>query len=341
MRPNERAEIDGQAATWIERMNRPLQDSATAAAFDRWIADDPRHVESYARMAALWQSEGLERALAASPSDLESRAPRVCASGELSYGPVSELPHSPGLASGSKRRFFGGLAAALVALALSVPLALGLLAPETRYATLRGQDRIVVLADGTTIHLGGDSELTARITPWSRTVRIKRGEAYFDVAHERIRRFTVDTGSALISVLGTAFDVNVMDGGNREVRVYRGLVSVEMGSGEWRLPAGSGLAISGTHVRSLDGVDGQYPGWIDGWIDAQDTALARLVDQLNRTSGKPVVLGDRAMGDLRVTGRFKLEARTEVLDTLAAIYDLTWREEESRIILTRSESPSD
>ena len=45
--------IDEAAALWVQRMALSVQDSATAAAFDRWILDDPRHVDSYARMAQL------------------------------------------------------------------------------------------------------------------------------------------------------------------------------------------------------------------------------------------------------------------------------------------------
>jgi transmembrane sensor len=60
---NEYHDIDWQAARWIDRMSRPLQDAELAAEFDRWILKDPRHVEAYARFSAIWQSDGFDTAL--------------------------------------------------------------------------------------------------------------------------------------------------------------------------------------------------------------------------------------------------------------------------------------
>ncbi|MED5547009.1 MAG: FecR domain-containing protein [Pseudomonadota bacterium] len=320
MMASERAEIESAAALWLERMRGPVQDSAVAARFDAWIAEDPRHVESYARMASLWQSEGLARAACATRAGNDNGGEHEDAEG----GPRAR----------AYRRWFG-LVAGLASLAAAVPLAQGLFAPTHTYEAPWGTTREIALSDGSHIQLSGGSRLSVRLTPWSREADLEKGEAFFDVAHEALRGFAVEAEGARVEVLGTAFDIDVLAGGRREVRVYRGLVEVAGASGAWRLPAGTGLILDGAHVRSLEGIGGDRPGWLDGWFDAQDTRLDRLVERLNRTSRIPVVLDDPQLGELRVTGRFEMDSPQEIVETLAAIHDLSWSREEGHYRIGR------
>ena len=234
------ADLDSQAASWVEKMSRPALDSDVASEFDHWIAQDPRHLESYARLASLWQSDGLARAL-------EAGVPRNDNDDRQDNSEVFEVGAEETLATlKSASKLMAVIAMVVVPLAILVQ---GLLAPVTEYSAPRDEDLIVALADGSRLHLSGGTELSVRITPWSRTVTMAHGQTYFDVAHERLRSFTVDTGSASVSVLGTAFDINLRDDGKREVRVYRGLVNVEAGNGEWRVPAGAGDGRTGRSDR--------------------------------------------------------------------------------------------
>ncbi|MEE4451050.1 FecR family protein [Novosphingobium resinovorum] len=316
--------IDWQAAQWLGRMSRPVLDSDAAAAFDRWILENPRHVESYARMAAMWQSEGLGLALAE-----PGGAPRPS---NDDFDGDGDEPAAP--RTWRPRVLQAG--AALCLLLFACVLGPRLLVEEAEFATGHGQIRTVTLGDGSTIRMDGETRIAARITPWSRHVALKRGEAFFDVAHERLRGFTVDAGGASVSVLGTAFDIDRMDARTRVIQVYRGLVSVDAGAGrQWRLPAGSGLELSGERVRSLRGVEGDRPGWTQGWFEANDTPVAQLVQRLNRASPRKVVLADPALGELLVTGRFQTGDAQGVLDAVAAIHDLHWRRTADRYVLER------
>lgn len=317
----DRQTIDWQAAQWLDRMNRPVLDSATAADFDRWILKDPRHVESYARMSALWQSEGLAGALAG-----DSPLPRAC---------NDDAREDDAPARGRWARVAQAGAAACLLL-LACILGPRLLVAESALATGHGETRTVSLADGSTVRMDGETRIAVRLTPWSRHVALERGEAFFDVAHERVRGFTVDAGGASVSVLGTAFDIDRVDADTRVIQVYRGLVSVDAGAGrQWRLPAGSGLELAGERVRSLRGMTGDRPGWTEGWYEANDTPVAQLVQRLNRMSPRPIVLADPALGELLVTGRFQTGDPQGVLDAVAAIHDLNWREADGRYVLER------
>lgn len=313
--------IDRQAAQWVDRMNRPLHDAEVAAEFDRWIMQDPRNVESYARMQAIWQSGGLQNALEGAEAGDD-------------FG-LSHDAEAPGWAAQAWKQF---AAFAAVALCLVVLVSIGARAmvSESSYVAARGISREAVLPDGSKVRMSGGTRMNVRITPWSREVALLSGEAFFDVAHEKLRTFSVDTGKSSVTVLGTAFDIDLVDAETRVVRVYRGLVSVDAGAGRrWRLPAGNGIEVGGDRVRSLGEVRGDHPGWIDGWFDADDTSIQQLVQRLNRGSSLPVVMADPGLGNLLVTGRFQTSDPEMVLEALAAIHDLHWRKEQARYVLSR------
>lgn len=313
--------IDREAAQWVDRMNRPLHDAEVAAEFDRWIMDDPRHVESYARLQALWQSGNLCTALQAGEDEPEE--------------PGVDEDTAATLARQAWKQFAGFAAAALCLVGL-VSLGAQALVSESSYAAVQGTTRAVVLTDGSKVRLSGGTRMSVRMTPWSREVALQNGEAFFDVAHEKLRTFSVNTGSSSVTVLGTAFDIDLVDHETRVVRVYRGLVSVDAGAGrQWRLPAGSAIEVGGGRVRSLGEVRGDHPGWIDGWFDADDTSVQQLVRRINRGSRLPVVLADPGLGDLLVTGRFQTSDAEMVLEAVAAIHDLQWRKEPARYVLSR------
>ena len=315
--------IDVQAAQWIDRMRRPVLDSDTAADFDRWILKDPRHIESYARMQTLWQSGGLEAALS-------GVAPLPRAGNDDGDGEA--------LARGWNREWRPlGLAAALAGILIVAGVAgAPSLVTEAQYATARGQTRIVALADGSTIRMNGDTRIAVRMAPWSREVALQRGEAFFDVAHERLRGFAVDAGGARVSVLGTAFDVDRIDRDTRVIQVYRGIVGVHAGSGrQWRLPAGSGLELDGERVRSLKGSGDNRPDWTQGWFEANETPVRQLIQRLNRSIDRPIVLADPAIGDLLVTGRFPLREPKSALEMVSVVHDLSWRARGDRYVLKR------
>ena len=316
-------DIDWQAARWIDRMSRPVQDAEMAADFDRWILKDPRHIEAYARLSAIWQCNALDSAL-----EEAAAMPPACNDDEGNEAGARWFARS--------RRSIAACGTAALCLALAVFVGTGVFVEDATFATARGTTRLVALSDGSTIRMNGATRIAVRITPWSRHVALDAGEAFFDVAHERLRSFSVDAGGTSVSVLGTAFDVDRIDRDTRIVQVYRGLVSVDAGAGRrWRVPAGRGLEVSSDGVRSLRDIDGQRPGWTQGWYEANDTPLWQLVQSLNRTAARPIGLADPALGTLLVTGRFQTDRPVDVLEAVAAIHDLRWHDEGHRYILSR------
>ena len=56
------------------------------------------------------------------------------------------------------------------------------------YSTVRGEQRIQRLPDGSVLHLNTDSAVTVRYSRTDRLVTLDRGQALFEVAHQDERR---------------------------------------------------------------------------------------------------------------------------------------------------------
>lgn len=93
---------------------------------------------------------------------------------------------------------------------------------NSRYETDETSGAVLGLEDGTQVRLFENSSLT--ITS-SRSVRLERGSAYFEVTHNG-DRFRVKTPEGWITVMGTAFGVSV-ENGRTAVTVINGMVQVE------------------------------------------------------------------------------------------------------------------
>lgn len=311
-------QIEQEAARWVNRMNRPVQSQETATAFDQWIMQDPRHVESYARMQSLWQSDEFRRVL--EKADIGGSLPEAL---------NDNTPQA------RSWKVAGAIIAALSVI-LVLPVAAMLSIDEAHYAATPGQVRTWTLADGSKITLSGGTEMDVRFAPWSRSVALHRGEAFFDVAHERFRGFRVDAGDARIAVLGTAFDVDRVGRDDLRVHVFRGVVGVAAGSGRRvRVAAGQGVELSHGAIGRLPGPGGEHPGWVDGWYDAADVPLRELAARLGRMSDVPVSLADPALGELRVSGRFRISQPEQALDAVAAALDLRWRRQDGGYVISR------
>jgi transmembrane sensor len=203
------------------------------------------------------------------------------------------------------------------------------------YATARGEQRTLRLADGSTLRLNGATRIAVAFAADRREVRLESGEAYFDVAHDAARPFTVRAGTSDARVLGTAFDVDLRRD-QVELAVYRGAVrfgpqqdggtSVVVKAG-WRSHFAAGAA---TAPRRFDIAQ---QDWRSGWLDTDGMRLGDLVEVLNRRGGPLVLEPSAALADMPVAGRFRLDDPGQLLDAIGAAYGFVVRREEGKLRL--------
>jgi transmembrane sensor len=294
--------VRSEAAFWVERMNRPAFDAKDGAAFDAWMRSHAEHREAFAAMAAMWD-DGFPKIDA-------------IADAEPTEGPV--LPakrRRPGKRLGIAASLVGFATAALIALAF-VPATL----PRS-YSSQPGQPAMIRLADGSTVRLGGNSQIEVQYLPWRRTVRLARGEAGFEVAHDRRRPFGVDAGEVDVVVLGTAFFVDRLANGRVGVAVTRGAVAVRTPGSADRLGPGQAVRVT---ERGIERVAMQLEDsqWSSGWFVARNIPLSDLIEKLRRYSTEPIVLSDTRLENRMIVGRFKISSPDTVLKGIESSYNL-------------------
>ena len=94
----------------------------------------------------------------------------------------------------------------------SVPYTRNIILPDKSHIILKAGSEIVL---GKSFIRGATREVTLQ------------GEAFFDIQHNSKRPFIIHTGNLKTTVLGTAFNINFLNGKSVEVSVVRGRVKVE------------------------------------------------------------------------------------------------------------------
>jgi transmembrane sensor len=212
----------------------------------------------------------------------------------------------------------------IAAAVAGVALLAGLLSPlvlerlkspaAERYTTDVAQQTAEILADGSTVTLGGDSRLSVHFDERARRVVLERGEAFFDVAKDASRPFTVRVVDSEVRAVGTAFNINKRDQAVT-VSVVEGVVDVTRSSGptarttgavqKARLQRGQELVYdrSGHIWATRDQVAlEQVVAWRNGRLAFVNERLDRVLQDINRYSKRRLVLGDNSLAGLRFTG---------------------------------------
>jgi transmembrane sensor len=245
--------------------------------------------------------------------------------------PRRALPTRP---AGRRPMKVAALAAALAvsfgALVVVGPVAYRTVAEALQVQTIdvvtgNGEIRRVDLADGSTITLGGRSSLHIRMSHDRREVRLLDGDAYFEVAPDADRPFTVSSGGPTATAVGTAFEVNH---GRRvlQVAVTEGHVRAAGSGAPVMLAPGERASLKPGGALAVDTFDLRTVGrWRDHRAAFRDAPLGQVVETLDRYHPGGVVLADPSLADLQVSAAFRFEQMEVALQAMAAGHDLTVR----------------
>lgn len=312
--PGAEERLRTEAATWFARMRSPGAEQDRAE-FDAWLAQ-PGHREVYDRMAVRWLQ-----------SDLISQT-------KVGQGREGLPPRRTG---GHRSRYYA-LAASLVAVvaigftvwAWSGDRIQGGGVPSSMAGSAISSPvgiRQVRLADGSTVTLDTASAIEVRMSARARRIRLVRGRARFEVAHDASRPFIVSAGGDEVVALGTIFDVSLTSGSPR-VSLLRGSVEVRR-AGEGgspgkmiaRLAPGQAIALAGD-APAVQAAPPAEAVWAKGMLAFEGAPLAEVLAAANRYSTHKVIFEDPALGTLTVTGTFHADRPDELAATLAAAFGL-------------------
>jgi transmembrane sensor len=290
-----------EATAWFVRMQNVDITAADREAFRRWLAENPLHHRAFNEVKLL--------------------------SGKLDSAAIA-LGEGAWYRQGLKRRTFSWWAGSRLIPAFGVCLLLGLGVMLWRdagifdrargdFSTRPGERRDVTLADGSRVYLDGDTAITVKLSSDERKIILLRGRAWFDVVHNTQSPFSVQTLDVETRVLGTAFAVD-RDAEDVGITVERGLVAVSgAGAEKVHVPAGEQVWVDGGHVGAPTKVEPEIAlAWKRGLIILDQAPLGKVIDELARMRVGRVVITDKALRDLKLTGVFRADDPEAVVEAL-------------------------
>lgn len=326
--------VTREAAAWFSRLRADDVSEEDRARFERWLETDPRHRNAYAAFEHFWSKTGdyaSERGVADAThaADQAAKAAEVHVAARAAQARARVARHS-------RRRYFA-TAASVCAMVLAVAFMVLWSGNNQAYQTGIGEQRSVMLADGSRITLNTNSRVRVSYSKNTRTVALERGQAYFRVAKEH-RPFEVETRNGVVRAVGTAFDVYQRRDG-MIVTVAEGTVAVSETNDEaavspdgiTRNPArmlhagervalaeGSKLQLAQVEAAPVD----RSVAWLGGKLVFDAEPLSQAVAEINRYSRKQVLIGDERLGTLQMSGVFRVGETGDFVRSVSEYFSL-------------------
>jgi len=223
---------------------------------------------------------------------------------------------------------------------------------DTVYRTAVGEQKHVELPDGSVTTLNTDSVLEVLYNNDQRNIRLVKGEAHFNVAHDKSWPFIVYAGTGIIRAVGTAFSVH-LKGEDVEVVVDQGSVKIASAS---HIPsdsdlipikiepakflttinAGQSVEYEKENIHPVQQIEpklmSQKLAWQHGMLVFDGDPLEKVVNEISRYTDTRIVISDPAIRSIRVGGYFRTGETEALLTVLQDNFSIQVDHSEENII---------
>ena len=229
------------------------------------------------------------------------------------------------------------------------------------FFTRIGEQQAIALEDGSVITLNTAGKVVVDYNEQARRVLLERGEAFFDVAKEPGRPFTVEMGTRSVTAVGTKFNIRKHPG-HYEIAVIEGALALHestpgvpvspapspVDGREDDLPASSQHLIKAGWVAEFDFLRNRlrafrpesmdrYRDWVSGALTFYREPLGRVIEELNRYTRTEILIEDAAVMDLTVYTTASIDEIDSVLAGLEELLPIKVTRHYDRIVITGSD----
>jgi transmembrane sensor len=331
----DRRRARAEASVWIVRLHGARRTSKLEAGFRRWFQAHPDNAAEFERVTSVWES-----------------AP---------HASIAGLPRVVHWARPSSNLRRWAIAATLLPFVATGAFVATRLWQDPEYITAVGEQRTVPLDDGSRIALNSNSKIKIELTAERREVRLLRGEAFFEVAHDQERPFVVIAGDNEVTAVGTAFEVRY-EPDHIDVTLVEGRVNVTSRAEPPAAPPSASSSLSGVGMFSSSGyamTAGErvrfaksgpakidvprveaVTAWRRGEVMLDDTPLADALAEMNRYSKSALVIDETSIATLHVSGIYHTGDSEGFAQTVAQLYGLQVTQEGGQIHLRSAAPPT-
>jgi len=294
-------------------------DHAELSELREWVAlsDENRNLFSQTRKAwALAESTHVE-----TNTDLNAEWSAMKSRIAADEGPKIRKISTP-----PEKTFLRVAAIALVLIIPSVLYFLFFMNPKTDMLVADSRQVESTLPDGTqvTLNTGSSLQYPRNFSGDERKVALK-GEAYFDVAHNREKPFVIDAEDMQIRVLGTTFYVNTISEDNSmEVVLLSGSVKLTYAGEEMLLkPGEKALVLKDVNkIVRQSSDDPNLLAWKTRVLRFNDTPLKDIVTLLSKVYQHDIRIMNPEIEDCRITATFEKQSLEAVLLVLQSTLNI-------------------
>lgn len=312
-----------QAAAWVIRLNAEPS-AVDLEKFELWQAQGPQYMRAFEEASRAWSAVGTD-----------SAAPRLLAMRR------DALERAGSYTRRWNRR---GLAAGLAA-AILTPLGILYMSStrgptEQQFETGRGEQRVIVLADGSRMSLDAMTRVKVVLGHDERRITLESGRANFEVARDLARPMNVHAGPRTVTALGTVFTVE-REPHDVIVTLVEGRVAVTSGNrarGLIEMSPRQQLRIDDNGAITMrNGLDPVLAlAWREGKLIFDNQPLADVVATMNNYVTTPIAVEGRAR-ELRVSGVFKAGDTPAFVEAMESLFPVVALRHPSVVTLQMSE----
>jgi transmembrane sensor len=306
-------QVRDQASAWVVRLHNGPS-AVDLERLEQWRAQSAQHEQAFEDALASWISVGEH-----------ATAPKLLAMRRDALGRARQ-----------QRRSWDWRAIAAVVSLLIIAPAMGVAwyalrpPPEQVFQTVHGEQRVIVLPDGSRMSLDALTEVHVKYTPDVRSMELMSGRANFEVAKDVTRPLKVRAGERVVTAIGTMFTVE-REPRKVVVTLMEGKVAVTTRN---KPPSHTEPAHIEMHprqelsmtdngeVRLRDGIDAaQALAWTDGKLIFEDEPLRDVVARMNNY-GATLITVEGEANELRVAGVFKAGDTVAFVDAMTSYFPL-------------------
>jgi transmembrane sensor len=277
---NEPEHANRQAGDWLARLHADDRTPDDETAFRAWLSADSSHRDAFERASAIWDAIG--------------------GLGQRSAPDVSAP--APASARMSRRLVLAGGGAVVVASGLT-------LGWREAYAGVHetgiGEQRRLVLEDGSRVLLDTDTQIRFRTGSTVRLLSIARGRVDLEIA-AGARPFVIDMGERRATAQAGRLDLR-REGDAVALTAIEGSARIDTAGAPVSLSSGARIAMTAGRPDRLDRPElDDLIAWQSGRLAFRDETLANAAIEMNRYTTHALVIADPRAAAMRLSGVYRV-----------------------------------
>ncbi|REG98414.1 FecR family protein [Flavobacterium aquicola] len=203
--------------------------------------------------------------------------------------------------------------------------------------TLAGEMKNFTLSDGTLVHLNANSflKIPKKFTANTRIVTLA-GEAYFEVAKDSLRPFTIKTKKSETTVLGTKFNLSAYADEQTTLTLDEGKVSFKSKTNTTKpiiiLPNEQAVLTDESLIKSTVNTK-YYKGWMSNTLYFNNESFSSIAHKIERGYGVEIQIKKLQLENQLYKGEFNNPNIETLLDDLSYVLKFKYEIKENHIII--------